>query len=755
MRTASAFLHACLAAALVVVGSSSPASAADTQRLHIARLAAPPRLDDVAAGRIPEGMTRVSGFLQRDPRDGDPVSRETTAYVGYDAAALHVVFVCKEAPGVVRAHMTRREAAMDDDVVAVFLDTFHDHRHGYNFSTNPLGVQMDALITDGQEDDYSFDTVWESEGRVTADGFVVRMAIPFRSLRFSSAAAQTWGIGFARILPTRNETSFWPRLTRQISSQIEQLADADGLEGISPGRNLQFIPYSAFTGSRYLDEAESNYDHSKEGRIGLDAKMVIKDAMTLDLALNPDFSQVESDEPQVTVNQRFEVQFPEKRPFFIENSSYFNTPEELFFSRRIADPRFGARLTGRAGAWTVAGLVMDDRAPGERAARGTEVHGQGTTVAVGRVVREFGRQSTAGVLVTSRDFGRSSNRVASADLRLRLGDHWTVAGQAIGSRTTSLDGTTHSGPAFVGEASYQSRALSLETRYTDRSPGFRSELGFVPRADIRLWESEAGYTFFPRNKAVTSWGPEVEASVNWDRRGRVQDWEVGPELEIEWPASTQLHMRVGKSYELYQDVGFEKYDAGVYFETQRLRWLWINSSYFQGTAINYYPAAGLLPFLGDSREVELGFTITPRPQARLDQTYIYDELTTDRRTASPACACNPAPPGPRSSVFRLQMLRTKASYQFTRELSLRGILDYNLLTPNAAFVALERDRRLTADLLVTYLLNPGTALYVGYTDAYANLLLDPRLAPSARRGGGATTSVGRQFFVKVSYLFRY
>jgi hypothetical protein len=327
-----------------------------------------------------------------------------------------------------------------------------------------------------------------------------------------------------------------------------------------------------------------------------------------------------------------------------------------------------------------------------------------------------------------------------------------VDGQAIASRTTFLDGTGVSGPAFRGGASYESRTLRLESAYTDRSPGFRSQLGFIPRSDVRLWNNEASYTFFPKGKKVISWGPGVEASVNWDHQQRVQDWELGPELEIEMPASTQLHLRARRSYELYEGIGFDKHELGFFFETERLSWLWLNSSYSQGKGVNYYPASGLLPFLADSRQLELGATFRPRPAARIEETYIYDALTTDPAGTSPSCGCSSS--GPASSIFRLHLFRTKANYQFTRELSVRAIIDYNLVNPNPSFVTLDRDKRLTADLLVTYLLNPGTAVYVGYTDAYANLPLDPTL-PAYARTDSARTSVGRQFFVKMSYLLRY
>ncbi len=715
--------------------------------LHVGRVAAPPSLDDFIAGRPTPGMTELSGFRQREPGDGTPVSSPTTAWVGYDERQLHVVFVCGEKPGQVRGRLARREDINEDDVVGVLLDTFHDRRHAYLFIVNPLGVQLDGISTEGQDDDYSFDTLWHSEGRLTPGGYVARVSIPFRSLRFANTPTQEWGFALGRVIRSRNETSFWPYVTRRVQNHIEQMATLTGIEGVSPGRNIQLIPYTAGTASRFLDEEAAERGSREEARAGLDAKVVIKDALTLDLAANPDFSQVESDEPQVTINQRFEVQFPEKRPFFIENASYFRTPETLFFSRRLADPRLGARLTGRVGKWNVAALVMDDRAPGEQAPRGSEASGAMAATAVGRVVREFGRQSTVGAMATSRDFSTSSNRVGSVDLRLRLGGNWVIDAQAMTSRTTRLDGERLAGPAYVAQVGYYGRSLNFVTEYTDRSPGFRADLGFIQRSDIREWETEAGYKWFPKGGTLLSWGPGFEATVNWDRTGRVQDWRVNPEVELEFPRNTNLFAGVDWAYERFAGIGFDKRAAFGFFNTEWLKWLSISLGLSRSRGVNYYPAQGLTPFLANETEIEAGLTFRPIPGLRLAQTYIHNRLD-----------LGPEPQaGSRTgdSIFRLHLARTKATYQFTRALSLRAILDYSGLTPRPALVALDRDRRLTGDVLFTYLLNPGTAVYFGFTDAYANLRIDPTLPPSLSRTDAARTSIGRQVFVKVSYLLRY
>src|SRR5436309_1681915 len=324
--------------------------------LRIVRVSEPPQFDDFGGRADRLDSTRavpVTGFRQRDPGDGAAVSAPTTAYWSYDDANLYVVFVCKGDAAKVRASLANREDAGGYDGAAVYLDTFHDRKHAYVLWANPRGVQLDGIMTEGQDDDYSFDTVWQSDGRLTPDGYVVRLAIPFRSLRFRSGAAQSWGIALGRFIRRNNEQSYWPYVTKRVAGFVPQFATLEGLQDIAPGRNLRLNPYSAFTGARFLDAGVPAFRRENDLRIGLDAKAVLGGALTLDGTVNPDFSQVESDQPQVTINERFEVFYPEKRPFFIENAGYFQTPVNLFFSRRIADPGTGVRLTGKAGRCAV------------------------------------------------------------------------------------------------------------------------------------------------------------------------------------------------------------------------------------------------------------------------------------------------------------------------------------------------------------------------------------------------------------------
>ena len=246
MRPAILLLALCALAAPPAT-AQPPVTAAPA--VSIPRVTTPPTLEDYLDGTPRPDEAAITTFVQREPGDGVPASQPTEAYVSYDDEHLYVVFVARDRdPGQIRASLTRREGFSNNDYVGVMLDTFRDRRRAYLFIVNPLGVQLDGVSTDGaMGDDYSFDTVWQSRGRLTPFGYVAWLAIPFKSLRFSTVPEQEWGIAFVRSIVRNNETSFWPYITRRVSGAVHQLAAATGLTNLSPGRNFQFIPYAAFT----------------------------------------------------------------------------------------------------------------------------------------------------------------------------------------------------------------------------------------------------------------------------------------------------------------------------------------------------------------------------------------------------------------------------------------------------------------------------------------------------------------------------
>ena len=443
----------------------------------IPRLSRAPALVDFLTmeplGEVAPQMSRVSGFVQRDPHDGAPVSQRTEAYLGYDEKNLYVVFVCFDQPGKVRAHQARREDVQDDDNVEIMLDTFRDRRRAYAFQINPLGVQWDAIWTEAPHEevsgnfDTSFDTLWYSQGKLTSQGYVAWMAIPFKSLRFPPTAEQSWGIILYRGIVRENENAFWPQVSERFEGRLGQAATMTGLEGISPGRNVQLIPYGLLNSFRDLDDRNPNDPHFENraigGTFGLDSKIVLHDSLVLDLTANPDFSQVESDDPQVTVNQRFAVYFPEKRPFFIENADYFRTPIDLFFTRQVVNPSFGARLTGKVGPYSLGLLTADDRAPGLIVPPSDPLAGSRRYFTIARVNRDIFKQSSIGAIYTDEEYPAAGgfNRIGGLDSRIKFAPNWTATLQSVASSSLNPGGVYQAGPATPWDALMGSAAARL------------------------------------------------------------------------------------------------------------------------------------------------------------------------------------------------------------------------------------------------------------------------------------------------------
>ncbi len=736
----------------------------------IPRLSHPPTLDSFLSMH-PEGetalqMKKVTGFVQRNPHDGAPASEPTEAYLGYDNKNLYAVFVCFDEPGKVRARMSRREDIFDDDTVEIIVDTFHDRRRAYVFQTTPLGVQWDAIWTEVPHEDSSgnlsnfdssFDTVWDSKGKVTSQGYVVLISIPFKSLRFSPAYRQEWGLVLYRGILRENEDDFWPQISRRIEGRLNQAATAKGVEKISPGRNIQLNPYGVLRSFHALDTRNPipAFDNgTAEFRGGLDSKFILHDNFVLDVTANPDFSQVESDEPQITVNQRFEVFFPEKRPFFLENADFFKTPIDLFFTRRIGDPQFGARLTGKTGPYSIGVLAIDDRGPGKSVPGNDPVAGDRAAFFIGRVSRDILSQSSIGAVYTDREFLSDGefNRVGGADARIKFNRNWTSLFQGVTSSTRFSDGTYRAGSAYKAEATYSGTNLNYDANYSDISPGFAAESGFVNRVDIRDVRNNLDYRFHPESGPVVAWGPSLYTDFVWSHDGTRLDSYCSPVFVANLKGQTFafiypytiLHERLRPSDfgSLTQNQDYPEHYSAISLSSAYFRKLTLQAFYQFGDEINFVPI-DQVPVLAHNDVGSLSATIRPTKSLKIDNTYLFDRIR-DRDTGA--------------AVFNDHIIRSKWNWQFNQPLSLRLILQYNATLTNRNLTFLQTSKQFNADFLITYLVHPGTAIYVGYNSDLQNL--DRGLNVDPITGGIATTrnsfmNDSRQFFVKVSYLFRF
>ena len=737
-------------------GATPTAAAPARASVEIPRVDRAPTLEDFLdmkpANGMAEKLRRVSEFVQRDPKDGEPATQRTEVYLGYDDKNLYAVFLAFDTePKQVRARMTRRENMWDDDLVQIILDTFHDQRRAYFFFCNPLGIQADGIHTEGQGGDVSFDTLWKSEGKLTSQGYVVRMAIPFRSLRFHPAQGN-WGVILERRIPRLSERHFWPRVSSRVSGLLNQGGTLKGLQKISPGRNLQFIPYGLFRSFRALDQrdpAAPMFRNKTEVDGGLDAKVVLKDRLVLDFTLNPDFNQVESDQPQVTVNQRFEVFFPEKRPFFLENQNFFETPVTLLFTRRIADPQFGVRATGKLGRYAVGALFADDQSPGRAVPKGDPLEGTRAYFSVFRVNRDVGKDSSIGVIYASREYRNSYNRTVGIDTRFKFGKNWSGSAQAVTSSTRNLDGTTQAGPAYELHLSRSSRKLHFNTLYIDTSPGFLTQTGFFRRPDVRRFSNFFRYQFRPEGKRLISHGMGIFQLALWARdQARLEEF-YNINYFFSFERQTEFGAFGNTGHELLRPRNFSTLTADRDYATGH-RGFWFYSGFFKqvtfftetgwGRGINFGPANGP-PVPARSNFVAAELTVRPFSRLSIEHRYLLTRLRAL---------------GAGASIFNNHLIRQKWNYQINRELSLRFILDYNATLANRQFSSLQTTKNFNVDFLVSYLVHPGTALYVGYNSNRQNL--DPSLTQTADgllRTRSRLINDGRQFFVKASYLFLF
>ena len=711
-------------------------------------------------------MRMVTGFIQRDPVDGVPATEKTFAYLGYTRRDLYMAFVCYEKnPGDLRAHLLPRDNLGDDDKIEVTLDTFHDHRRGLLFQSNALGIQADASYTEGIGPDLSFDTVWDTWGRRTPFGYVVLMRIPFQSLRFRQAnkgEPQVWGIVMRRWIAHASERAYWPEISRQFAGRLTQEAAIEGFVDVQRGHNIQFIPYTLGQSYRKLDNrnrlAPTFDDKHFQGTAGLDSKFVIRDSLVLDTTLNPDFSQVNVDDP-ASPNQRFQPFFLEQRPFFIENSGYFQTPIDLFYTLNIVSPQFGVRLSGKQGPWAVGILAADDRSPGQAAAPGSPQYNTRAHFYVARVARDVGKYSSVGLLYTDREYLNSFNRLGGFDYRYRFLRKWTLTGQAVSSATQHTNNSTESGNSYKQNLNYSGENLFFSTSYNDTAKGFRDSVGFFRRPDDREGNMHVRYTLRPNNKILLTHGPEVYVEQDWDHTGLPLESIAHFDYNLQFRRDTSLspfveeqndRLRPADYSTLKRNVEYRSPVAGLNFATSPVPQFALDLSGYEGQSVNYNPPAGDGPDLVDVQSANVNFELKPVTRLDLQNRYEFDRFRN---------------PGSALIAYDDHLVVSRWNLQLTNALAVRLIGIYQATMPDARYTAQQSTRDLFGDALISYVPHPGTAVYVGYTTDAQNLdrSLCTRLPNSTcnpdgiflGHSGSTLLSDSRTFYVKLSYLLRF
>ncbi len=750
--------------------------------VKIPRLAGNPTLHDFLTPHLgsiaARQMVREAKFTQRFPEDGRPVSEPTTAYLGYTHDYFYAAFVCQDrTPGLIRAHMLARDTLDDDDFVEVILDTFHDQRRAFVFKANALGIQADALYSEQNGSDYSFDTVWDTWGKRTPHGYVVLIRIPFASLYFTRAALnrpRTWGLLLQRGISHASESAFWPQVEHDIAGRLSQEVAIQGFTNIQHGKNTQLEPYALAHNLRQLDTVNPDdpyFQHKHlQGYEGLDAKFILHNSLVLDATLNPDFSQVGIDNPAAP-NQRFPPFFPEVRPFFIENSSYFMTPINLYYTDNIVLPKYGLRLTGKLGPWALAILAVNDRSPGQAVPPGNPEYNTDAGFYVGRVNRDIGALSNVGLIFADREYHGSFNRAGGLDYRFRLKNRWTLTGQAVTSETSNLSNSTSgeqscevgtltcSGQAYQTGVSYNDLHKNWSLNYNDTSAGFVTDTGFFRRPDVREPNGYFSYIFRPSHGFILSHGPSIYGERIWDHTGVPLDFYINPSYGVTFNHRTSLtasldfgedRLRPVDYSILPHDVEYDSHTESLNIYSSPTPYLAIGAGAYTGTVVNYSPPSASGPDPVNVSSPNASLEVKPFGFLDLQNSYTFTHFTH---------------PDNGDLVYDNQQLISRWNYQVTKAVSFNLIGQYISTLPNSNYTSLTNSKTLFADALFTYLPHPGTAVYFGYIGNFANIdralctreqsgmcnPADPILPPS----GSTMMNDGKTIYLKITYLFRF
>ena len=694
-------------------------------------------------GELNEAVWKKSPTFTLDyetrPGDNTPAAVKTEMWVTYNHSHVYVgVRAHDPDPSKIRARLTDRDNAFQDDFVGVVLDTFNDERRAFEFFVNPLGVQMDLFQSDvtGTEDQ-SWDAIWDSAGRLTSTGYEVEMAIPFTSLRFPrNSGPQTWGIDALRIYPRDQRYRIGLNaLPRGSTCYLCNESKLVGFQGIKPGLNMELDP--TLTAQRLeVRNDNGSFESDSKADPGLTARWGITPGITLNATVNPDFSQVEADAAQLEVNKAFALFYPEKRLFFLEGADFFDTKIQAIYSRNIADPNWGVKLTGKQGRSAFGMIVTQDDLtnfvfPGNQFSSLGSVDDENTS-SILRYRYDLGSGSTIGGLATSREGTGYHNRVAGVDSLLRWGQE-AFRIEILGSQTEypesfqetfdqpagSLTGTSMRAVYQHIERSWMGYAL-----YIGASDDFRADLGFIPQVGYHKgYALGERYWYSDENK---HWWRQLtfglETTWTYDRSREPLQQQIAPYFLIQGSREyfSNTYFGVGPSY--YLGKRFDRTFLNHYWEMRPTGSLYLSFEGRIGQEIDYDNVRQ-----GNILRLIPGIRVDAGRHLRLQLNHNFEQLDVqDER------------------LYQANITEVRATYQINARTFVRAITQYFDVSRNTdlyTFEISERDRDLFNQFLFSYKINPQVVLFLGYSDNYQNTLVKN------------LSQANRTLFFKVGYAF--
>ncbi len=709
---------------------------------HIPRLDAEVAVDAHLDEAVWQDALRVDLPYETEPGENVPAPVATECRLFHSRS--HLSYGCRAfdpSPGEIRARLSDRDQSADgDDTVGLSVDPGFSLDRSYVFDVNALGIQNDRLYTESERNsDHTWDALWASAGRIVEGGFVVEVAIPFSSIRFPHRdGEQTWGFSLRRFMPrdVRRRLAIHPD-DRNNRCRTCQHARLVGFAGIDPGLNLELTPTLTASQSSAADEGGTVDRGDPDFDPGLTLRYGLTPNLSLGATLNPDFSQVVADFARLDINEQFALFFPERRPFFLEGKDLFDTLLPAVYTRSIADPDWGAKVSGKTGRNALGAFVARDAItnlllPGAEASA-VDTLDSDSTATVLRYRRDLGRNSSSvGGLFTDRAADDYQSRLAGADARLRLSVADLLSVQFLASETTYPAGIAAGhglasrvdGTSARIEYGHETRNWEAGFNSLDIDQGFRADLGFLPQVDIRSLRVGGQRTL---HGAEDRWFTRLSFGGDLFRQER-QNGEPqvsGGDVELFYQGHQQsiVELEISQRDRRYGGVDFSLFSTSIYASMRPNAAFEFGFSADLGDAIDF---EGVRP----GNQVALW----PWLEWRVGR-HVSTSLTVNYRTLEID----------QGRLFRALLAELRFRYQWNDRALLRAILQHSAVTRAAALYPTEvaaESEDLFGQLLFSYKLDPQTALYVGFTGDY----VDP--------GSGRLQRTGDTLFAKLSYAWR-
>jgi hypothetical protein len=740
--------------------------------LAVSRAAGAIRIDGDLTDDGWRGAARATGFCEHSPGDMTRPPVESEVWVTYDDDNVYMAFIADDDPASVRVSMCQRDEIFRDDYCGILLDTSGNLAWAYELFVNPLGIQGDLRMAAGGEEDIGFDIVWYSKGRVTDRGYQVEIAIPFSSLRFPDRDEQVWRLTFWRDHQRETRRRYtWAATRREEPCWMCQWGTLTGIRGIRPRANIDLIASAVGqqVGSRASsaagpDPREPFEMQDPEGRLSLNARYGLTSCSSAELALNPDFSQIESDVGQIDVNTTFALSYPERRPFFQEGSDLYSTLLDVIYTRSINDPQVAGKFTGTYGRTSLLYLAARDRntpvlIPGEEESyqplRENGFDGIRSVSNLFRLRRSLLEDSRVGLTVTDRRLQEGldgSGTVFSLDAFVRFLTNYNIDLQALASHTQepndtlltrglnsiTIDEGRHTlafdGESFWGRGLFfgvqrSGRVSSTSTSYLEIGPTFRADNGYFAENGYRRVLFGQWVNFQPDRRWLVDWSAGIEAIRKWSTTGEFKRDLFAPEIHCTLPGQTSVGLEAAAERERFAGRRFDNLLSGTLeLETHPLHSV-ILSSYVARSRTIVRTTED--PRLGNALEAVVSASLRPVSRLTFAPRIAYYRL--DERHGGP-------------NIYKGTIWRGRLGFQFTREFDARLVVQYDTF-----------DKRLNIEPLLTYRVNPFTVCYLGATSSQLEFPEGAGAEGDCPCGGlpeARWKPVDRQYFAKIQYLCR-